>query len=640
MKDDLSRIRSETMHRELRVEDRGIDRDKRTVELSFSSEQPVERWFGLEILDHTPGAAELSRLNDGAALLVNHDPNQHIGVIENARIDPDRRGRATVRFGQSDAAKAIFQDVADGIRRLVSVGYRILDAKKQTRAKDKPKEAPDEWRVTQWEPLEISLASVPADASVGVGRAHESDLSMKILRESNPPEGGGGASAPTQTTQPINVQTIREDIMRAERQRRSDISAACKLIERTVPKAKEIAERAIDEGWPLDEYRRQVFAAAPNVTPVAPNESGEIGMNERETKQWSLVRAINACANGGLKSGIEFEASQAFAKRIGKDPQSFWIPPDVMRRTNWQRDQIAATASLGGNLVEDTFRASDFITGLRNRMVVAQLGARMLDGLVGDIVIPRQSGSATAFWVAETAGTTESTGTYDQVTMTPKNVSAWVQLSRQLLIQSTPSIEALVRDDVTQLLAIAQDAAAINGTGTTQPTGIINLTGTGSFTLGAAGAALAISNAWPMLVELEQEVAIDNADIGSLAYLTNPKVRGDLKQIEKSTNTGIYAWQDIPFQNAPGQGLLNGYRASITNQVPSNLTKGTSTTICSALIFGNFNDCLIGTWSGIDILVDPYTNGSARLINVYANLFTDIVFRHPESFATCEDILA
>jgi HK97 family phage major capsid protein len=210
-------------------------------------------------------------------------------------------------------------------------------------------------------------------------------------------------------------------------------------------------------------------------------------------------------------------------------------------------------------------------------------------------------------------------------------VGAWVDASRRLLIQSSVDVEALIQRDLAAGLAVAIEAAAINGTSTSsQPTGILNTSGIGTSTGGANGAA----PTWANIVALESELGIDNADIGALAYLTNARVRGKLKQTTKSTSavTG-FVWDD-------GEFPLNGYRAAVTSNVPSNITKGTTTGSLSAIIFGNFSDLLLGFWgNGIDILVDPYTGSSAGTVRIRSLADVDVAVRHAESFAAMPDAL-
>ena len=157
-------IKTGEMRRELSLDIRSADPSSRTVELSFSSEEPVQRWFGTEILDHSRDAVDLSRLNTRGPLLMDHDTRDQIGVVEKARLD-GKRGIATVRFGNSQRAQEIFQDVQDGIRSLVSVGYRINKMQREAVEGDS-----ETMRATSWTPMEISIVSVPADPTVGIGR--------------------------------------------------------------------------------------------------------------------------------------------------------------------------------------------------------------------------------------------------------------------------------------------------------------------------------------------------------------------------------------------------------------------------------------------------------------------------------------
>ncbi|MCK9563507.1 MAG: HK97 family phage prohead protease, partial [Bacteroidales bacterium] len=148
MTDQQRDLTAESFERSYKV--REIDATARTVEIAFSSEEPYERWFGEEVLDHSPQSVRLDRLNGGAAVLVNHDTDDHVGVVESARIDSDKRGRAVIRFSRSERGEEIFQDVQDGIRTLVSVGYRIHKYEVTER-----KGQSDLVRVLDWEPYEV-----------------------------------------------------------------------------------------------------------------------------------------------------------------------------------------------------------------------------------------------------------------------------------------------------------------------------------------------------------------------------------------------------------------------------------------------------------------------------------------------------
>lgn len=357
-------------------------------------------------------------------------------------------------------------------------------------------------------------------------------------------------------------------------------------------------------------------------------DDANVGMSADDIRNYSLRRAILAAASNDWRGAeLEREASEAVAKQLGREPSSFFMPADVQAE---RRDLTVGTAADGGYTVATDLLAQNFIQLLRNRMVVQAAGATVLAGLQGDVAIPKQTGGATAYWVAESGAPTESQQAVGQVTLSPKTVGAFTDFSRKLLRQSSLDVEAFVRQDLATALALAIDLAALHGSGASnQPTGIASTSGIGS----VAGGTNGLAPTWAHMISLETEVAVDNADVGRLAYITNAKVRGKLKQTPKVSSTdSVMVWEvnDNP---------INGYRALVSNQVSSALTKGTSSGVCSAIFFGNWNDLLIGMWGGLDILVDPYTHSTSGTVRVVALQSVDIAVRHAESFAAMLDAL-
>lgn len=643
----------QSLTRELRLDLRAesFDVTARTVELSFSSEAPYERWWGTEILDHKASAVQLGRLNGGGALLMDHNTRDQVGVVVKAWIK-DGKGRATVRFGRSTRAEEVFQDVQDGIRTLVSVGYRILTMVLEARDGEDAT-----YRVTEWEPYEISLVSIPADTSVGVGRegdepapfdprslVSEENDDMNMLRNA-----GGNAVAPAATAAvaaapaaehrsaapaaPAGDPNAVNSAIAAERERSATIRAMGARLD-----CRELADSALADGRTVEQFVRDYEAQAGNGTAVRIAETPAIGLTQRETQRYSFVRLMNALANPSdvaaqRAAAFEMECSEAALQRGNPTakPSSVRIPLDVLTANvrGEQRDLTVGTATAGGNTVATNLLAGSFIELLRNRMALPGLGARMLTDLNGNIAIPRQTGGATAYWVGEGTAPTESQQAFDQVAMTPKTVAGFTDMSRQLLLQSSIDVEAFVRYDLATTLALAIDLAAIAGSGSSnQPRGVLNTSGIGSVAGGTNGAA----PSWANIVGLETAVANNNADVGSMGYLTNSKVRGKLKLTEKFTGTnGDPIWEK--------SNEMNGYSAAVSNQVPANLTKGTASAICSAIIFGNWADLIIGMWGGLDVLVNPYILSGTGSVRIEAFQSVDTVVRHAESFAAMVDAL-
>lgn len=358
---------------------------------------------------------------------------------------------------------------------------------------------------------------------------------------------------------------------------------------------------------------------------------GQIGMSREDLRQYSLVRAINAAASQDWRGAqLERDASEAVAKRMGRAPQGFWVPQDVLAAE--ARDMVVGTPSAGGYLVSTDLLAQSFIELLRNRMMVRQAGATVLAGLVGDVAIPKQTGGATAYWVGESGTVTEGAQTIGQVALTPHTVGAYTDISRKLLKQSSVDVEGFVRNDLTSVLGLAIDSAALHGPGTgNAPTGIAATDGIGD----VAGGTDGLAPTWAHIIELETDVAVANADMGRLAYMSNAKVRGKLKSTPRTATYGdIMIWEPTS-----GATPVNGYPFHVTNQVSSTLTKGSSSGVASAIFFGNWADLIIGMWGGLDILVDPYTGGTAGTVRVIALQDVDIAVRHAGSFSAMLDAL-
>jgi HK97 family phage major capsid protein len=351
-----------------------------------------------------------------------------------------------------------------------------------------------------------------------------------------------------------------------------------------------------------------------------------IDMEPRQVREYSLMRAIRAQADGNWReAGLEKECSDAVAEKFDKQPKGFFLPHDIQTRAT----DLTKVSGTGDQIVATDLKSGNYIDILRNKMMVKQAGATVLAGLVGEVAIPAGLVGTDAAWVAEDVAHTQSDTSYRQVTLTPKSVSAWQNISRKLMLQSTPDVDKLVMNDLAATIAVAIDAAALHGPGTAAPTGIASTVGIGS----VAGGANGLAPAWSHIVDLETEVAVDNADVGNLAYMTSPLMRGELKQILRVAST------DSRMLWADGNFPLNGYKTFITNQVSDTLTKGTSTAKCSAIFYGNWADILIGMWGSLDLLVNPFILDTTGQIRLTAFQDVDVAVRHAESFSAMLDAL-
>lgn len=352
------------------------------------------------------------------------------------------------------------------------------------------------------------------------------------------------------------------------------------------------------------------------------NDPSPFGFETRDLKGYSILRAIRARVEGRPLDGLEKEVSDEIAKRSGKSANGFFFPTEIA----FEKRALDLTAGAGAKATVTD--AANFIELLRDRTVLNALGARILTGLQGDLSLPKQTAGGSSYWVTEGNAPTASNATIGQVGFTPKTVGATTELSRKFILQSSVSAEQFAREDLAAQLAIAIDKAALAGSGTgAEPTGLLNLSSVPTTALGTNGAALTFAN----LVALETAVANANADLGNLAYVTNSKVRGKLKITDRGTDTGKYIWADDK--------TVNGYQTAVTNLMPSNLTKGTSNGVCSAVLFGNWNDLVLGFWGALDITVDPYSSSTTGAVKITALQDCDLKPRHAESFAKIVDAL-
>lgn len=591
----MKKIKTGIFKRSYELRSSDVNEESREVQIAFSSEEGVERWFGNEVLDHSASSVRLGRLSDGGPLLVDHDPTDHVGTVESASVGDDRVGRAVVRFGRSERASEIFNDVVDGIRKHISVGYRIHKMQPE-------EEVENAFRAVDWEPYEVSLVSIPADATVGVGRSSAEDFETEIETKEEPV-----------MTEEVKVEAPVVDVAAERDAIRKEEMGRIKGIEAlgAMHGEQEMAREFITEGKGVDAFRAALLDQIKDRPEV---ERPEIGLEEKEVRQFSFFRAINALAHPSDRraqdaAGFEFEASGAVADKLGREPTGFFVPNEVLTA---KRDLTVGTNTAGGHTVATDLLADSFIDKLDNSMAVVAAGATVLRDLVGNVAIPRATGGATAYWVAESGNVTESAQAFDQVTMSPKTVGAFTEISRKLLLQSSIDIEAFVRNDLAVRLALSIDNKALEGDGSSNtPTGITGTTGIGSvaFASGTAGAAT-----WGEIVDLETEISQDNALLGSLSYLTNAAEAGYLKQTVKESGQAMYMMAN---------GEMNGYPVIVTNNL----------TTAGQIVFGNFADLLIGYYGGLDINIDSSTGSASGTLRIVALQDVDVAVRHAESFA-------
>ena len=625
-----------------------------TLTFSFSSESPVERWFGKEILLHEKGAADLSRMNDGGVYLWNHDRDVVLGVAEKAWLGDDRRLYATVRWSPNTMEPGTVerrrrQDIEAGITRNVSFAYSIDDVEERNGV----------FYVTKWNVLEISSVSVPADQSVGLGRAMdepsavdtanpdpeletikaavaetigESLYSLKTEQHAERAE----TTDETPMTTEVNVAEVQSEARLAERDRVATIRGMCDQFQLS-----DLAETLINDDSSIDAAREVVMnqlgmRKVQFEGKVHDAGAAELGLSKREVKRFSMCRLLNHMMDPSFKSaseaGFELEVTRAAAdlqaRTLNKSARGHLIPWEVLSSANRAAETPGQSAGIfadGGALVGSNRLDAQFIDLIRNRSAFLNSGLTMLTGLEGNVEISKKLGSSQFYFVGENVDVTNSKLAFGLVNMIPRTIGVRVPISRRAMVQASPDIENLVRLDMAESVALGMDSTIGYGTGSNgQPLGIMNTTGIGSVTLSGGSSKAFPANVgggthdcgdWADYVDLETALAANNLDAGAMRYIMNSTVKGALKQTLRASAAG----SDYIMTDA---GEVNGYPVVVSNQMQQN-----------DVLFGNFSDCVVGMWSGLDLLIDPLTQSASGQVILTVHQDFDVAVRRPQSFA-------
>jgi HK97 family phage major capsid protein len=646
----------------LQVETRAEgEADDGRVAIKFSSSNPVKRmawgqlwWY--EVLSHEPGAVVTDRLKQGIAALVNHDINQRAGILEDGVI-ANGEGRGNVRFNSTQIGKDTRTEVAvDKTLPWISVGYIVHSEARVADIDPTDDEDPDylgTWEADSWEPCETSFVAIPADITAGVGR----DLAtlsptipqypVRFAGVAATPPAQSGRSKENSMPEPVVIPAVaavtvsadHTEVVRSERERTVGIS----LLARQFPDilTRELADKAINEGHTRDAVAALVLEKKREKEATI-NASGAQELSNKERGEYSIVRGINTALRG-LKGGstensLEIEVSDTIAKRLGRETSGFFVPTNepVFRLSGQElRARALVTSSSGAGGATVATELVSFLDLLRPRLSLANLGAEFMGGCSSNFSLPKMTGDVGFNWVGENPGTdnTDTDPTFGQVAFSPLGATASTSWSRQLLIQSSIDIEAKVRNALLLRGAIGIETAALQGSGGTQPTGLLSTTGVHVIALGTNGANPTKQN----FIDMLTACAVANAELGDMQkYLVTEQTAGYLAGQPELGNT--IALPTYTY-SSDGKGRINGHEAARTNLLPINLTKGTAAGVCRAAIGGSWSALTIAEWGAMEIILDPYTGAKQSLVKIIANFLVDSNCTYPQAFSVILDSL-
>lgn len=616
------------------ADDDGIKR----YDVSVSSEAEIERWFGTEVLVHDTKAVDMRRLRSGAPVLIEHDIRDQIGVVERAYLK-DRKLRAVLRFSGNSRGQEVARDVEDGIRRNLSVGY--ITRKVEV---EEDKNGTKKYRAVRWEPGEISVVSIPADITVGVGRA--ADAAHMYPVEVLPAEKEqvmGDQEKPAGTEPAVEVTVATQAALDG-----AEIRSMCEAngVPGEADKFIREGKSPADVGYALfKRFGKETKKAAINPPAAEHPKVDEVvdhvsGLSARDRKRYSYARALQV-ACGMLDKSTPFDGIEAAVHQhlLRNKPHFYqhrgglFVPMDL-RTTEQQwadREKRALDSKVATKGVELVFDVpGELIELLRARAAVIALGARSLTGLAGPVAFPKQTGAGTAYWVGENPGAnvTASDAALGLVTLQPKTLQSTTSYSRQLLAQASVDVESLVRQDLAAIHALAVDRAAIHGQGAAgEPTGIYKAPDVQAKAMGGVPD-------FPKLVDMIGLVADKNATLGTLGWITTALMAAVLRRTPEHTTATMADWVWQGTLEVNGNGSIAGYRAIATNQVSKLMTGSDATGGTEhGIVFGNWADLLVGLFGSLELVVDPYALKKQGMIEVTSFQMADLILRHGESFA-------
>lgn len=605
--------------------------DDRIFTLSFASDAPVDRGGYIEVLNMDGMRTE--RLKRKAGVFLNHDKDRQIGASWG---DPWlkaegglRKAYSKVKLSRNPLGDEVKRDIEDGILENVSFGYIVNDYRID--------ELPDgKFRVeiTDFTPWEISIENKPADVNVGIGRSFETAIEEKLKNKEDEKmrrTAAEGIQTPVQQTPVLPVEGARVDAVAAERER---IDAILKIGDSFG--LQDMAREAIlDKAMTVEVFQTRVLntirAGAPTIQP----QRNDVGMTQREQRTFSLDKVMTALEKQRTLDGYEAEVCAEAARMVPhRQVTGLMIPFSAL---SGQRDASPVNTQTIGSTIETSVQGSNFIEVLRKRTIADRLGVDLSAGNIGNFTMPKGTVGSSYFWVGEDEDLQNSRFETGFVGFSPKTVGSIVPISRRAQLQNSVNLETRIRNDMAKAIAEAIDDTLFNGSGAMNADGTAQVVPKGLLTYAAAPkSAVRVINSgdnggsigWNHVIAMETEISAATADLGSMAYVTNSRVRGYLKSTPKIENAAAgWIWET----GMNGEGLINGYRAMISEFIPSNLTKGNGKNL-SAIILGCWNQAHVAFWGpGVEVQLNPYSKNGSISLRVLLDM--DVNFKNLESFA-------
>jgi HK97 family phage major capsid protein len=606
--------------RSTKVDRAKIDAEAETIPMTFSSDYPVVRWWGIEVLSHAPEAMVLDRWKQGAPFLKNHDSYDQRGIILNGDfVLPFLQGN--VKFSRNTPGQELKTDIVDGICPYTSVGYDVHHVRELLPEEMSP-EVKDlclaneckAYLVDKWEPVEGSSVWLGANPNVGARDIDyrdgvDEEKIMELLSNASEERQRSHSNPPItikERAHDVEPKTP-EQIAQEEAVRIAEIEAIGRNFGSRIAGGKEAMDQLTKDAVELKRsaelFRGDVYTRVADGQPLE-SPLSLLGLSPKEQKRYSIVNALLYQIDG--KGGeFERECSDAIAVRAGNPKNAgLYLPYDVQKR-----DLVAGTPASGGYLVGTESRPQDFITLLRNALIQ---GVTYLPGLSQNVQIPKQTGGAT-ITVAATEGAdfSETAQTFDQITLSPHDIGGFVEVSRRLLIQANPAIDNLIAVDLAQQLALKMNYLMLYGSGGSgEPTGAFKTANIGTFN--------AASATWPLMLEPISDIGTANV-VGNLQWLLNSTSKVLLMSREKAYGFPMYIMGE--------DGKMAGYNAQISEQIGN-----------GHLALAKMDEIIVGEFGMMELVYDRSTASKSGGLRIAVYHSMDSALRHPGALSYADNL--
>jgi HK97 family phage major capsid protein len=638
-------VRTLQVGKQVRVVQRAEgETDDGFVRLAFpvTSETPVERWYGYEVLGHKPEEVDLTRANNGIGVLLAESAwmdhyGRRAGITEKAWIE-DGRCWVQAKFGRDEIGQRASGGMTDEILIDVSAGYWPGELTLVEQKAD----GPNTYRATRWELLEVTIVNgVPADQSVGYGRSERPD-EVRAVRVSGlqPQPQEERTMSPevkptaTRTEEPVTAAPAAGGAAKRKYEA-PEIRAINELCDsNSIPVEKR--NQWIDEGLTVFEVSHRILSEsktpAGRAQPAAEVVEQLPTMTRKEAERYSIRNAIDLDVQrraGKRVAGFEIDYDQQARRNL---PNSFQdhggiivplsrLSPDERRERDleqrWQRTMGTGIASGGAALV--TTVQGELIDAIRARNILQALGARILTDVVGMITWPKVTAEPTFKMMKENPGTgaAKTNPQYGWILSGPKMGIGNVAIPRQLIASTSHDVEADVERRLAIGYAAVMDKMGWHGKGTDmEPTGLFNLADIQPLAMGGA----------PTFAKLVKMIGmVPDGTPGTIAYATTRLMAAQLAATLKVANSGVFCWE-----GALEDGRVAGYRAASSDQISKTLGGGSD----HGLIAGPFDSCLFPMWGGLELVTDAITLADQGGIRVIAYGMFDFVCEYPEAFVS------